>query len=119
MGVDRDQCIAAIQHSIETSIALRHDLERGEQIGHRMIAALLDGVDIHNSVEAAGESPAELRQTSADVYELYRQRRHEMRALFLAAARESGLSDSELARRLGISRQAVEKTLKESSHKEH
>jgi DNA-binding NtrC family response regulator len=113
MTVHRDECIAAIQASIDASVALRDELVRGEAIGHRMIAALLAGVDIPDCVEAAGEHPADLRQASADAHDIYRQRRHDMRSLFLMAAHDSGVNDSEIARRLGVSRQSVEKSLKE------
>ena len=118
MTVHRDECIAAIQASIDASVALRDELVRGEAIGHRMIAALLAGVDIPDCVEAAGERPADLRQTTADAHNVYRQRRHDMRALFLMAAHDSGLNDSQIARRLGVSRQSVEKSLKEAGHED-
>jgi DNA-binding NtrC family response regulator len=118
MTVHRDEGIAAIQASIDASAALRDELVRGEAIGHRMIAALLAGVDISDCVEAAGERPADLRQATADAHDIYRQRRHDMRALFLLAAHDSGLNDSQIARRLGVSRQSVEKSLKESGHED-
>ena len=102
MTVHCDECIAAIQASIDASVVLRDELVRGEAIGHRMIAALL----------------ADLRQATADAHDIYRQRRHDMRALFLMAAHDSGLNDSEIARRLGVSRQSVEKSLKESGHED-
>ena len=118
MTVNRDECIAAIQASIDASVALRDELVRGEAIGHRMIAALLAGVDIPDSVEAAGETPADLRRASADAHDVYRQRRHDMRALFVMAAHDSGLNDSQIARRLGVSRQSVEKSLKVAGDEE-
>ena len=118
MTVDRNDCIAAVQASIDASVALREELVHGEAVGHRMIAGLLAGVDIPDCVEAAGERPADLRQASADAHDIYRQKRHEMRALFLRAAHDSGLNDSEIARRLGVSRQSVEKSLKDAGHGE-
>ena len=118
MTVHRNECIAAIQASIDASVALRDELVRGEAVGHRMIAALLAGVDIPDCVEAAGERPADLRQATADAHDIYRQRRHDMRALFLMAAHDSGLNDSQIARRLGVSRQSVEKSLKEADHED-
>ena len=118
MTVHRDECIAAIQASIDASVALRDELVRGEAIGHRMIAALLAGVDIPDCVDAAGERPADLRQTTADAHDVYRQRRHDMREHLLMAAHDSGLNDSQIARRLGVSRQSVEKSLKEAGHED-
>jgi len=118
MTVQRTECIAAIEAAIDASLALRDELVRGEAIGHRMIAGLLAGVDIPDCVEAAGACPADLRQASADAHDVYRQRRRDMRALFLMAAHESGLNDSQIARRLGVSRQSVEKSLKEAVHED-
>jgi len=118
MTINRDEYIAAVQASIDASIALREELLRSEAVGHRMIAALLAGVDMADCVDAAGERPAAMRQAWADAHENYLLRRHDMRWLFLRAAHGAGLNDSEIARQLGISRQSVEKSLKEPGHED-
>jgi len=109
----RQECIDAIQASIEASVALREDLVRGEIVGLRMIDRLEAGADINQCIYEVGENPSELRQASADAHEFYGRRRHDMRAAFMAAAQESGLSVSEIAHRLGVSRQLVQRSVRE------
>ena len=100
----RQECIDAVRNTIEASVALREDLVRGEIVGLQMIERLQAGADINQCIYEAGEKPAELRQTSSDAHEFYGRRRHDLRAVFVAAAQESGTNVTEIANRLGVSR---------------
>ena len=109
----RQECIDAVRNTIEASVALRDDLVRGEVIGLQMIDRLQAGADINECIYEAGENPAELRQTSADAHEFYGRRRHDLRAVFMAAAQESGMSVTEIASRLGVSRQLIQRSVRQ------
>jgi len=108
----RQQCIDAVRNTIEASVALREDLVRGEVVGLQMIERLQAGADINECIYEAGENPAELRQTSADAHEFYGRQRHDLRAVFMAAAQESGMSVTEIANRIGVSRQLIQRSVR-------
>jgi len=108
----RQECIDAVRNTIEASVALREDLVRGEVVGLQMIERLQAGTDINECIYDVGENPAQLRQTSADAHEFYGRRRHDLRAVFMAAAQESGMSVSEIANRLGVSRQLIQRSVR-------
>jgi len=109
----RQECIDAVRNTIEASVALRKDLVRGEIVGLRMIERLEAGAAINQCIDEAGENPAELRRTSSDAHEFYGRRRYDLRAVFMAAAQESGMTVTEIADRLGVSRQLIHRSVKQ------
>ena len=113
MDTRRQECIDAVRNTIEASVALREDLVRGEVVGLQMIELLQAGADINECIYEAGENPAELRQTSSEAHEFYGRQRHDLRAVFMAAAQESGMSVTEIANRLGVSRQLVQRSVRQ------
>ena len=113
MDTRRQECIDAVRNAIEASVSLREDLVRGEVVGLRMIERLQAGADINECIYEAGENPAELRETSSDAHGFYKGRRHDLRAVFMAAAQESGLSVTEIANRLGVSRQLIQRSVRQ------
>ena len=114
----RQECIDAVRSTIEASVALREDLVRGEVVGLQMIERLQAGADINECIYEAGESPAELRQTSADAHEFYGRQRHDLRAVFMVAAQESGMSVTEIANRIGVSRQLIQRSVRHPSNED-
>lgn len=107
--------IQAIEETMAASAALREHLKRTERIGRRMVSALQQGAAISDAVEAAGECPAELRQTAQDSLDNYESCRHRMRELFMVASLEEGLSIGEVARKLGVSRQLASRLIRGAS----
>ncbi len=106
--------IQAIEETLASSVALRQHLKRTERVGLKMVAALQSGAAIADAVEAAGESPAELRQASHDFLADYESCRHRMRELFMVASLDEGLSIGEVGRKLGVSRQLASRLVREA-----
>jgi hypothetical protein len=106
--------IRAIEETMAASEALREHLKQGERIGRKMVSALERGTPISEAVEAAGERPAELRQTSQDFLADYESCRHRMREFFMLASLDEGLSIGEVARKLGVSRQLASRLIREA-----
>ena len=106
--------IEAIEQTMAASAALREHLKRTEGIGRRMVTALERGAAISDAVEAAGEFPSELRQTTQDSLGNYEACRHRMREYFMLAALKEGLSIGEVARKLGVSRQLASRLIHEA-----
>jgi hypothetical protein len=111
---ERELAIRTVERTIEASVALRKHLVSMERTGRRMISALRRGTPISKSVETAGANPAELRQSSHDLFSEYEHCRHEMRAAFLLPSLDEGMSIGDIGRALGISRQLASRLVREA-----
>jgi hypothetical protein len=101
--------IASVERSIKSSEVLRASLDEGEAIGRQLIAGLETGSAISSTIEDLGLSASTLRQNATQLLADYELRRHEMRITFIGAALDEGLSISEIARKLGVSRQLLQR----------
>ena len=108
----RQGCSDPVLDTIGASVALRDALVRGEVIGLQMIDRPQAGANINECIYEAGENPAELRQTTSAAHEFHGVRRHDRRVVFMAAAQESGMSVTELAGRLGVSRPLIQRSVR-------
>jgi len=112
--ISTEGAIRAIEETMEASVALRNHLRRTEQVGRKMVAALQQGAAISETVEAAGECPAELRHSTRDFLADYESSRHRMREHFMLASLDEGLSIGGVARKLGVSRQLASRLVNEA-----
>jgi hypothetical protein len=110
----RALAITTVKETIEASIKLREGLVAGEAIGREMIHWLEQNIPISQSVTAAGSDAASQRATTNELIADYTNCRHRMRVAFMLPSLEEGMSISDIADQLGVSRQVVDKLVHEA-----
>jgi hypothetical protein len=114
MDQQRSDAIAAIERTIEASVALRANLRTGEAIGKKMIRELQRSTPIYEVVAATGSDPADLRQNANDLLDNFEHCRHQMRLAFIGPSLTDGVTIGQIGRDLGISRQLATRLAREA-----
>jgi len=112
------RAVESIRATITASERLREGLLNGENIGRTMIEAIESGVSVAHSTDASGQDASTLRSSMNDLLEEFQHARHKMRIAFMLPSIDDGMSISEIARTLGVSRQLAQRLVHEAREEE-